>query len=234
MVARDQERANGRTAGEEIVKDRLAEFETPAAAELPDERERKFKTPGFARMRLTMSRDDRAVIDRAHVMVDQIIEDVFSDAFAIMHELYDLVREPVLQPDGTPLTDDFGLPVWKRTRTGLYVEDWNKLTTRQREHFLYMITTRLFEWGQNKERLWAEAMFFKGKWRDSFSSGYESLENPKATINDREARAQLDSQEEYYFAIFTSYLSRKADSAVRSLELLSQRLKDVHVSNGVR
>jgi hypothetical protein len=37
----------------------------------------------------------------------------------------------------------------------------------------------------------------------------------------------MEAADERYFAIFESVLSRKADAIVRSMERLSQRLKDV-------
>lgn len=235
MVAKDQSRANGKTAGEEIVKELSEEFEQPASVELPDERERKFKSPGFSRMRTEWRGEDAAMMGAVHAAIDRLIENSFEDAFAIMHEVYDTVREPVLDPQtGEPQRDAYGLTVWKQTPTGLYEEDWSRLTYKQRERFLYLITTRLFEWTQRAAASWAEAMFAKAKWEDAFSLGYESLDNPKATIGDREARAKVASRDDRYFAIYMSYYSKKADSIVRSLELLSQRLKDVHVSNGSR
>ena len=233
MVAENQDRANGRTAGEEIARDMVREADETTSLELPDERQRRFRTPGFSRMRTTWRGDDGLMVEAVHATVNRMIDNHFADAFSIMHDLHSLVREQELE-GGVLKTDDFGWPVWRRTATGMYVEDWSRITTGQREHFLYLITTRLFEWQQNAAEKWAEAMFAKAIWEQKFSEGYESLEGAKPTIGDREARGKLHSQEDRYFAIFVTYLSRKADAVVRSMELLSQRLKDVHVSNGVR
>lgn len=233
MVDRDQERQNGRTAGEEIIAEHAKEVDETAKVELPDERQRRFRTPGFARMRLSMNNEDRETMARVHSLVNQKIDERFADAFAIMHELYDLVRERVVV-NGKVVVDDYGLPEWRRSPSGMYVEDWSKLSSREREHYLYLITTRLFEWSQRQAEDWAEAMFAKAQWESMFAAGYESLEGSKPTIGDRENRARLESQEARYFAIYVTYLSRKADSLVKSMELLSQRLKDVHVSNGSR
>lgn len=233
MVDRDQERSNGRTAGEEIIADHVKEADDTTAVELPDERQRRFVTPGFSRMRLGMSPEDRATMDRVHAVVNQKIDERYADAFAIKHELYDHVRERLVV-DGRVVVDEFGLPEWKRSPSGMYVEDWSRLTSRNREHYLYLITTRLFEWGQRQAEDWAEAMFAKAQWEAAFAAGYESLEGSKPTIGDRENRARTESKEARYFAIYVTYLSRKVDSLVKSMELLAQRLKDVHVSNGSR
>lgn len=233
MVDRNQERRSGMTAGEEIVAEHAKEFDETTSVEIPDERQRRFKSPGFARMRMGMSPEDRMVMDRVHSVVNTKIDDRYADAFAIMHELYDLVRERVVV-GGKVQVDDYGLPEWKRTPTGMYVEDWSRLTGHDRERFLYLITTRLFEWGQRQSEDWAEAMFAKAQWEARFAVGYESLEGSKPTIGDRENRARVESEEARYFAIYVTYLSRKADSVVKSMELLAQRLKDVHVSNGSR
>ncbi len=235
MVANEQERQNGKTAGDEIVADAAREFDRPVNPELPEERERRFQSPGFARMKLSMSREDREVMDRVHAVVNRQIDERFADAFAIMHELYDRVRDRETdEVTGADLFDDFDLPIWRRSPSGMYVEDWSRLSAKEREHYLYLITTRLFEWTQQQAESWAEAMFAKAKWEMSFAAGYESLEGGKPTIGDRENRGRLESQEDRYYAIYVTYLSRKADGVVRSMELLSQRLKDVHVSNGAR
>jgi len=231
MVDKDQRRQSGKTGGDEIVEEASKDLDQALNVELPEERERRFRSPGFARMKLGLSQEDREVMDRVHGLVNQRIDTVFADAFAIMHELFDLVRERVPEDGGI---DEFGLPVWKRTESGMFMEDWSRLTSRQREHYLYLITTRLFEWTQQQTESWAEAMFAKAAWEASFSAGYESLDGSKPTIGDREARGRLQSLEDKYYAIFVTYLSRKADAVVKTMELLGQRLKDVHVSNGAR
>lgn len=232
MVERDQRRQNDKTAGEEIVKGESETFEEPMNVELPEERERRFQRVGLSRLRIDWRGEDAMMMARVHQVVDTKLFEDFQDVYSIMFELYEVVREPVMDGD-QPQLDQVGFPVWRRTPSGNYVEDWSKLTSRQRERFLFQITTRLFEWQQRAIAAWAEAMFAKAVWEEAFSKGYESLAGNK-TVEARTSHAKVESADDRYFAIFVTYYSRKAESVVKTMELLSQRLKDVHVSNGSR
>lgn len=227
MVEKDQRRENGRTAGDEVAKEASQEFDKQLSPELPDERKLKFTSPGFARMRVAWSGQDRETIAMVTTTVDRKLGETFSSAFSVMWALYEVVREPETNTDGEVVTDVLGVPQWRKDHNGEYVEDWAKLTGRQRERFLFQITTRLFEWEQLAANAWGEAMLSKAKWEDSFSIGYESLPGNK-TIEARTARGNLEAREDRYFAVYCTLYSRKADALVRTMQLLGQRLKDVH------
>lgn len=191
---------------------------------LDAERRRMFKTPGFARMRLDWEGDDRAVVQRAQSSVEGRINRLFADALGLMYDLYDVVRTPEATEDGERKVDHLGLTVWKRKPSGDFEEDWTRLTQRQKEDFLFRITTRLFDWEQRAADLWMDSMFAKAQWEESFAYAYD---RPLAgTIDDRRAKGNIDSAEERYFAIYQSALSRRADAIVRTMGLLGQRLKD--------
>lgn len=232
MVAQNTERSSGRTTAEEVTREVAAELEDPIRIDLPDEKERKFRTAGFSRMRTEWKGPDAAMIATVHQVVQRKIEEHFSDAYTIMYELYDLIRTYKTDANGEVLHDEYNWPLWAQTATGAYVEDWGKLTYKQREKFLFQLTTRLFEWEQKASEAWAEAMFSKAIWEEAFSTGFESMEGARPTVDDRTARGRLASKEDRYFAIYCSYYSRKADALVRTLQLLGQRIKDVHAPNG--
>lgn len=231
MVDREQERpSTGDTAGDEATRDEAKRFAEPAAVQLPEERARKFRTTGFSRMRTDWQGDDKITVNRVQMKVEHTFQDLFGEAHVLLYEVYATVREAVLDTNDEPQLGQDGLPIWRRNSTGSFVEDWTKLTSRERERFLFLITTQLFSWEQIAADIWGEAMFAKALWEDSFSIGYESLPGSKPTIDDRTARARLESREDKYFALYVSWLSRKADALVRTMTLLSQRLKDVHTN----
>lgn len=225
----DKVRASGLTPAQEETREVAKEADQEIHPELPDERERRFQTHGFSRMRTDWRGPDAVMMSSVHTIVSHRIAERFSDAFEIMYELYDVVREPVIV-DGVPKVDEYGMTEWKIGPSGKYIEDWSKLTLRQRERFLYLITTRLFDWTQKSAELWGESMMAKALWEEAFAIGFESTPGGKATIDDRRARGTRESAPDRYFAILTAYYSRKADAIVRTMELLSQRLKDVHTA----
>lgn len=219
-------RASGQSQAAEVAEEQALVLVEPLEEEvLPEERGRMFETMGFSRVRMTWQDGADAMVARIREVVDDAILTHFTDAYSIMSDLYDVVREQeVDQATGELVTDPYGMPVHVRTPSGGYYEDWSRLTDRQREDFLFRITTSLFAWEQRAADLWGEAMFAKAVWTEAFAIGYDAP--VKGTIEDRTARANVESAEDRYFAILQSLLSRKADALVRSMTLLSQRLKD--------
>jgi hypothetical protein len=233
VVDRDKKRpSTGDTAGDEVVHDEAKAFAEPAAVTLPDERARRFRTTGFSRMRTDWNDNDKIMMNRVRLLVDKVFGEAFGDAELLLYGLLNTVREPELDDNGELKPGADGLPMWKRNSSGTFIEDWGKLTHRERERYLFQITTNIYLWEQRAADMWGEAMMAKATWEDAFSIGYESLEGTRPTIDDRTARGRLESRDEKYFALYVSWLSRKADALVRTMTLLSQRLKDVHTNGG--
>ena len=205
----------------------MAEADAPIGQETgmrdPD-RTRESRTPNFSRMRLDWGSRDGAMMSSVHQVVQQILFERFPMAYELMHRLFDIVREPEMLDDGEIVLDAFGFTVWRRTSTGAYIEDWSLLTDAERELLLHKITAYMFEWEQSAADLWGESMFAKAAWEERFSEGF--VNSGGKTVDDRSQSGRLYSQEERYFALFQSLLSRKAEALVRSMLHLSQRLKD--------
>ena len=189
-------------------------------------------TPAFSRMRTDWNSPDQDVILQMRQAVNLLIQHQFADVFDLYYQIYALVREPDVDTStGEIRTDDLGVPMWQRNpATGSYVEDWSRIAFRERERFLYQLTTGLFRWKQLSDDIWGEAMFSRAAFEEAFSHGFEELSGDRPTIDDRTARARIRAAEYRYRAVYQSYLSRRAQSVVDSVELLAQRLKDIHVA----
>lgn len=220
------------TTDEKQAEDTLKE-EVKAADDLADVRvhedhTRELRTPGFTRMRTDWHGSDSAQIAALASMVDNIILQEFADAFLIMNEVYEIVREPVVDPiTGEVEVDRHGWTVWARTDDGGFVEDFSRLGVREREDLLFKITTRMFEWKQKQADLWGEAMFSKAIWEERFSHGFVHAVGTRPTVDDKTNQARSYATDERYFSIFRTLISRRADAVVSGCELLGQRLKDV-------
>lgn len=195
------------------------ELENPDAEDSLEE-SKSWRTPGFQRMRLDWSSGDKDVLSRVKNTVDARLMREFKDAYQLMFSLYEIVRTPASDE-----RDQWGHPIdWVRNDAGFPVEDYSKLTLREKENFLFGITTRVFTWSQLAVDAWTDAMISKAQWEERFSTGFTDPD--KGTDAARTAAGRLDALDERYFAILLSSYSKKADALVRSLELLSQRLKD--------
>lgn len=223
---RGDNRASGKPAATEEGEASADELTSPPEDRvLPEEREEWFRNPGFQRMRTDWTGKDKQQMDRLQVVIDKAVFDTFPEAYGIMSDIYDIVREQVSDDQGTLLVDAYGFKVWKRNpMTGLYYEDWSELSYRQREDFLFRITTQLFEWEQRAADLWTRAMFSKGMFVERFSIEYDAPMH--GTIDDRNARGNKEAAEERYFALMNSAISRKAEALVRTMTNLQLRLKD--------
>ncbi len=202
--------------------------------DLPDEREISFRSPGLQRMSLDLAPDDRRQMDKVEGVIERKVFDIFTDAYQIMSDIYDVVREA--EDDVNPTTgeiqgdgikrDIYGRVVWKRSPvSGKYYEDWSRLGLKQRENFLFEITTRIFDWEQRRERLWTEAMFAKAIFTERFAMEYDGPMS--GTIDDRNAVGNVKAAEDRYYALMQTSVSRRADAIVRTMNSLAQRLKDV-------
>lgn len=242
MAVQQQVKASGMTGADEAAREEAksllaplepsdTELALPGGATTRPEDVHTSMTPAFTRMRTDFNSPDREVVDQMRRAVDLLIQKHFAEVFDIFYQIYELVREQEVDTStGHVKTDEHGLPVWRRSPTGAYIEDWSKMTVAERERFLYQLTIGLFRWEQAAADLWGEAMFGRAQFEESFSHGFEELNGDRPTIDDRTARARIRAAEHRYRSVYLSYLSRRADAVVRSAERLAQRIKDVHLS----
>lgn len=217
---------------EQVLKEVSEEADQTISVDPHDDRTLEFERTGLSRLRTTWSEEDADAMAGIHQVIEREILQSFAAAFQIMNEIYDIVREPVVNTaTGEIRTDQYGFPIWARTESGAFVEDYNKLGHKETEHFLFRITTRLFDWEQQAAQLWGESMFAKALWEQAMARGYqESRANGGKTVEDRTQAARSASYDQRLFGIFKALISRRADAVVRSMQLLSQRLKDVLTS----
>lgn len=221
----NQVRASGETAAVEVAREQVeALFEEPTTPATDDRP--KFRTPGFQRMRYTWLPHDAALIAQIHEEAMRVVVHYFADAYSLLNQIFDIVREPMRTPDGEVLKDRYGFTLWQKSEYGGgYVEDWTNLTRKQIGDFIGMIVTQLFGWEMRRDTMWADAMIAKAQFEERFAVAYG--ESSGKTVDDRTAAGNRDAAEERYYAIYMTYVSRLADSAVRSMERIQMRLKDL-------
>jgi hypothetical protein len=211
-------RAHGQSTADSAAEEESQEVDTPITE--PDDKP-ILLTRAFQRMRTDWNSQDRDTIQKVMGIVKGQLFDDFSDAYAVRYEMFDIVR------DKTGEVDEFGAPIWLQNPNGTFVEDWNRLTNRDRERFIYQISTRMFDWEQFAADAWGEALFAKAQWQEAFSTGFDAFTEGRATVDAREARANRQAADHRYLAVFKSLYSKKADSLIKSMERLNQRLKDL-------
>lgn len=209
-----------------VVGEIAREADEPMTVDIDPDRTRETSTTGFSRMRTEWRPGEGAEVAGIIQQAQGIIHRAFPDAYLVMNELWHLVREPVVdETSGAMETDVFGWPVWKKWPSGAYIEDYTRLTAREKDDFLLRITTHLLEWEQKASSLWLESMLAKGRWEESMATGFVTPTG-RVTVEERTQRGRAYSAEDRYHAIFRAAVSRSAEQLVKSLERIGQRLKD--------
>jgi len=228
MVAVGKTRASGQTGASTEAKEAARTAEDPIEITMPEDKPRSMhRTPGFARMRTDWRGEDRAILTRAQAAVQGRISTTFAGAFEVMNQIYDIVRTPQVDAQGEIKVDQYGWTIWVTNEFGGHDEDFTRLTSAQKEDLLFKITTRIFGWEQDAADAWGEAMLAKAVFEERFALGFDAPMS--GTVDDRKAAGALDARDERYFAILQSQYSRRAESLVRSMALLGQRIKDTMV-----
>ena len=186
---------------------------------------KRFRTPGFQRMRLNWLSDDKRVVAQSRAVVGHRLLEEFRDLFLLTDRIFSVIRTPIFDPEtGEIATNADGATQWVLAESGYPQEDYSRLTMREREQFLFEITVNLIFWQQRAADIWGEAMLAKAQWEERHAHGFDLPRS--GTDATRENSGKLTSRDERYFAVFMGWYSKKADSLVRSIELLGQRLKD--------
>jgi hypothetical protein len=234
-------RISGKTAAEEVAEERVAELDEDPLADdevTPEERSTELDGLNFARMRLDWRSEDARDLATAERLVDEVIAEQFADAHAAVFELWDIVRDPVTDGRGEPMTDRDDNPLYVMLDGGGYKEDWSRLSDDQLRDLLFKVTTGCYAWEQRAATFWFRAMYSKFRYRLEFSRGYDEAFKPpndllrgqKDTIEHRTARAELVSDEDRLFALLQTYASRRADAVVRSMRSIERRISEVLAS----
>lgn len=209
-----------------VVGEISREADEPLAPNIDPDRAR-VNSPNFSRMRREWRTGDEAEIAGIVAQADGVIHREFPGIFLILNDIWAIAREPVVnESTGEITTDSFGWPVWKRLPSGAYVEDYSKLTGREKDDFLLRITMGLLEWRRQADlahRL--PSMLAKGRWEEAMATGFIAPTG-RMTVEERTQRGRQYSAQDRYWAIYLAEVSRAADHLVSGMELLGQRLKD--------
>jgi hypothetical protein len=208
-----------------------ATAEEPMTSDPHPDRPRESERTSFSRMRTGWAGDDARVIAEMQALADKITRRRFAVAFAVIDRVHAHVRRQAFdEKTGAYLTYEDGTPQWEKDEWGAPVENWALLSDSDRSNLLHTIAVHEFEWGLAKADMWFEAMVAKGQWEEIFSRGYTALPghvvSGKPTIEDRTHWAQRNAAQERYFALFESYLSRRADEIVRSMHGIQKVLME--------
>lgn len=191
-----------------VLEEVSADLDGPEAPELPAERERTTRTPGFARMPVGWTGQNAGIVASINAMAKGRIESEFADLFELLADIETEARDA-----GTNRgTGEIGRP------------DYSAIHERQKESWFLELAVRLAGWRQRAAAYWGEAMMAKVMRQEAFTTGY--LAKGGRTVEDRTQAGHEASLQEYYHAILCALLAKHADAACNTAELIGQRLKD--------
>lgn len=216
---------------EQVVQEYSEGFENLAEPNPFPDRRRAFTSTGFSRLRTRWNTEEAQVISMAQQQVELELLHAFPDVYRLLTKLYDSVRtyrrDPETdQPIINPVTN---LPIWEKDAFGVEVEDWSRMTNREKEDFLFQLSTRLVMWEQKAAELKAEALYAKANWEERFAAGFQNTEHidgRRPTVDDRTQEGQTAARDSRYLAIYMTVRSNRADALIRGMQRLEQRMKD--------
>lgn len=191
----------------EVVVGLEEALEGPDEPELPAERERTLRAPGFTRMPVSWHGEHAAMIRTINVMAEEWVRGEFDDLFALIEEI-DRAACPV---DAS--TGEKGRP------------DYAAIPETRKQHWVLELSVRLVDWEQKAAVLWGEAMMAKVIRQEVFTDAYLTVVKGR-TVEDRTQAGQSASLQDYYFAVLCALRHKRAVAACSSAERVCQRLKD--------
>lgn len=192
-----------------VLAETAADLDDPGEVELPAERERTLRTPGFTRMPVGWHGDAAAMMTTINAMAAARIAEDFAGLFDVIAD----IEVCAASAGADPATGEAGRP------------NFAALAESDKEHWVLELATGMAAWEQRAADYWGEAMMAKVIRQEAFTDGYLGVSG-RSTVEDRTQAGQAASREDYYFAVLCALLHKRAAAACRSAELLCQRLKD--------
>lgn len=206
----------------EVTKGDITE---PLDVDLHEDRTQEMTRPNFSRLRTDWEGEDKQNIEVALGTAQGRLMQEYSGLYAIMLDLYDIIREPEADSNGEIRKDIFGNTVHCKGADGRYIEDWRRLSQWDKEQFILRITSGMFAWKSKAEDLRFQAMKSKADYEYEFAEAYTRA--TLKTDSQRENHARQKANELRQFGIWETYYSRKVDALIDSALLFCQRLKDL-------
>jgi hypothetical protein len=206
--------------------------EKPMEIETAPDRARTFKGTGLARIRRDWPQAERQALAELEALAAGMIRDRFAVAFAVLERVNRHVQVPLSDPEtGEVRCYEDGSPMWEKDELGVPVQDWGRLSDRDRRNLLGVMFTRMYEWELAAASIWADSMFAKAEWEERFSRGFRVMPGHEAagrpTIEDRTQYGVSYAIEERYFAVFRASLSKRADAVVWSMKGMQRFLEGI-------
>lgn len=166
------------------------------------------------RVAIEMDADDKADLDYILSEIDKAILLEYAKAFEIENQLLAKVR--VKLPNGD----------WMTKPDGSFVEDWERLTTKDLEHFIQAGSSWTFFLNQQAINSYAEAVFAKYTYDDAYDEAY--VRQMTGTVGDKTARAKRRTQKERWIALYKTLYHKKAKEVVDRLDQHVRRIERIY------
>lgn len=218
----------------DLAGDVAAEYQRKQAEGLeevhqPSENERVLKRDNnrtlFSKIKFSWKAEDKNTLEQIRAAVNSMINDTFSEAYAIIDGVYESVRVPELNSSGVVRTNQEGRIIWEKDESGKLIEDWSKLDGLDIEKALFDLERVKIPISLRTSELYSEALYakhlFDDKWWDTYS------EQVDGTQNDRSSRANRQSAEEKYHSFFRYLLWERVNVFLKEVQSLMRLLEKV-------
>mgnify|MGYP000924388095 CR=1 FL=1 len=149
--------------------------------------------------------------------LDRMMRGQYAQAFAVEKKLLDQVRTPIPSNAGGG---------WLMNPDGSYVEDWSRITIPDMEKFIQEASSWTFFSSQQVIDSYAEAVFAKFTYDDSYDDAYSS--QLTGTIGDKQAKAKRRTKKERWLALYKTLAFKKSKEIIDRLEQHVRRVERIY------
>lgn len=181
------------------------------------------------KIRFTWKPEDRVILERIRGAAEAMFDEAFAESIAVIDQFYLALRTPRLR-DGVVVLDARGRTVWETDESDTPIERWSQLTGQDLEYTLANLARLRFTVSSQINQLYLEALYARYTASDAFDEAWGKVsetEGKPPTQGDRQAKSNLGSRQDRYFAFFKYYLYRTANTFLSDLDRFSKLLTDV-------
>lgn len=178
----------------------------------------------LSKLRFEWRPDDRATLEQIRGAVDRMFDEMFSEVFGIIDDLYAGMRIPLLDSAGQPLVER-GRVQFEKDDSGHYIERWDRLTADEIEDAIFRLGVLRLHLHPRVNSLLMDALFAKYRANDEWDDAYTAI--LEDTVPGRTAKANKNSRQDRYHALFLNWVYTSADAFFREVTAFQRTLDNM-------
>lgn len=178
----------------------------------------------LAKLRFEWRPEDRATLEQIRGSVERAFEEMYSDVFEVIDQLYIGMRVPRTNSVGQPVMEG-GRLQFETDEQGQFIERWDRLTADEIEDAIFRLGELRLTLHPRVNSLLMDALFAKYRANDEWDDAYTSI--LEDTVQGRTATANKKSRPDRYHALYLNWIYTTAESFYREVVAFQRTLENM-------